>query len=591
MHAAALVSSTEVRTSLALIALTLAALALHLWGIDHCVPHYKEADAHMALHVELLRAGSTEPDPHHNDAQYPILFPGLLSLLPDSTPAPSSNEPLEKHLAAAAHAYVELRIAMAVLAALAIPLVYALARRFLPPAGSLLAAALFAASFLMQFFAQQARPHAGASTVFLLSVLASMHFARSPSWRSGALAAASVAIGIGTLQSGLALLAPFSVAWLFATLRHVHLSARLLSWRVWSLPIVLAALAAGSFAVFYPYLYFEGQEAAYGAPQIIGTRLVWGDHTLDLHDWKGAGFQTLARTLVYYEPGLLALLVLALGAWVARKRDIYRPWERWSDFWVAAGFALPYLVVTGLFRNTFERFLIPLLPYLAVLGAWGVCFWWERGGKLARGALAALSLAAIALPAAASLRLAQLRSRDDTLELTAHWLATQPDGASTPIYITPFFDLPLARAHDSLQPADKRPAAILSRWSIWQKRVGVTALPEPKFDLRYLVPRPDLGFGAAKLESDAAGYVQALGPGYFVLDMSRQPARPALDRLRDEIRSRGELVFRSAPDASDPSSQWGFPFEDELLPDWPNVLMRTLDVAAVGPVIEVYRLR
>ena len=591
MRAAALLSSPEVRTSLALIVLTLAALALHLVGIDHCVPHHKEADAHMALHVELLRAGSTEPDPHHNDAQYPILFPGLLSLLPDSTPTPSPNDPLEEHLAAAAHAYVELRIAMAVLAALAVPLVYALARRFLPPAGSLLAAALFAASFLMQFFAQQARPHAGASTVFLLSVLASMHFARSPSWRSGALTAASVAIGIGTLQSGLALLAPFSVAWLFATLRHVHLSARLLSWRVWGLPLVLAALAAASFAVFYPYLYFEGKEAAYGDPQLVGTRLIWGDHTLDLHDWKGLGFLTLGRTLVYYEPGLLALLVLALGAWIARKLDIYRPWERWSDFWVAAGFALPYLVVTGLFRNTFERFLIPLLPYLAVLGAWGVCFWWERGGKLARGALATLAFSALALPSVASLRLARLRSQDDTVERAAHWLAAQPDGASTPIYITPFFDLPLARTQDSLQPADKRPAAILSRWSIWQKRVGAASLPEPKFDLRYLVPRPDLGFGVARMKSEAASYVQALGPGYFVLDMSRQPAQPVLDRLRHEVRARGELVFRSAPDASDPQSEWGFPFEDELLPGWPNVLARTLRVDAVGPVIEVYRLR
>lgn len=579
------------RVILALAALVLATLALRLVGIDHSVPHSKEADAHMALHVELIRAGSTEPDPHHNDAQYPIIFPGLLSLVPDTTPHPGPTDPLDEHLAAAAHAYVELRVAMALLSALALPLVYLLARRFLSRRWSLVAAALVGVSFLVQFFAQQARPHAGASTVFLLSVLASMRFAREPNWKNALLACAGVTLGIGTLQSGLALLVPLAVAWVFAALRSVHEGAPRLSLRIWGLPFLLAGLVVLSFVAFYPYLFFEGQESSYGSPQIVGTKLIWGDHTLDLHDWKGLGFVTLARTLVFYEPGLLALLALACAAWFVRKLEIYRPWERWSDFWIAASFALPYLVVTGLFRNTFERFLIPLVPYLAVCGAWGASHWWERGGRATKAAVVAVVTLALGVPLAADVRLAQLRRADDTLERSADWLAAQPDGTTTPIYVTPFFDLPLARSKDSLQPRDKRPAAILSRWSIWQKRAGPDALPQPRFDLRYLVPRPDLGFGGPAMERDPAGYVAALGPGYFVLDMSRQPARPALDRLRDEVRARGELVQRLAPEAAGDTAVWGFPFEDELLPGWPNVLLRTFRVQAVGPVIEIYRLR
>lgn len=579
------------RVVLALAALVLATLVLRLVGIDHSVPHSKEADAHMALHVELIRAGVTTPDPQHNDAQYPIIFPGLLSLVPDTTPHPGPTDPLDEHLAAAAHAYVELRIAMALLSALSIPLAYLLARRFLSQRWSLVAAALVAASFLVQFFAQQARPHAGASTVFLLSVLASMRFAREPNWKNALLACASVAVGIGTLQSGLALLVPLAVAWVIAALRNVHESASRLALRFWGLPFLLAGLAVASFVVFYPYLFFEGSESSYGSPQIVGTKLIWGDHTLDLHDWKGLGFLTLARTLVFYEPGLLALLALAFAAWFARKLEIYRPWERWSDFWVAASFALPYLIVTGLFRNTFERFLIPLVPYLAACAAWGASFWWERGGRATKGAVLTLVVLALGVPFAADARLAHLRSSDDTLELSAHWLAAQPDGTTTPIYVTPFFDLPLARSEESLKPSDKRPAAILSRWSIWQKRAGPEVLPEPHFDLRYLVPRPDLGFGGPAMERDPAGYVAALGRGYFVLDMSLQPARPALDRLRDEVRARGELVQRFAPEDSGATAVWGFPFEDELLPGWPNVLLRTFRVDAVGPVIEIYRLR
>ena len=579
------------RTALALALLTLAALGLHLVGIGHSLPHSKEADANMALHLELIRAGSTEPDPQHNDAQYPILIPGLLSLLPDTTPHVSPGAPLEQHLEAAAHTYVELRIAMAVLSALSIPLVFLLARRFLGTNGSLLAAALFAASFLTQFFAQQARPHVGASTVFVLSVLTSMRYAREPGWKNALLACLAVALGIGTLQSGLALLLPLAAAWVIASLRDVHASARRHAWHLWSLPLVLAGIAALSIAVFYPYLWFEGQESSYGSPRIEGTTIFWGDHRIDLHDWKGLGFANLARTLWYYEPGLLLGLFFAGAMLVWRKRAAQRPWERWSDFQVAAAFALPYLLVAGLFRNTFERFLIPLLPYIAVCAAWGFVTAFERAGRGVRALVALAAFSALAIPAAASARLAALRASDDTLERAAHWLSAQNDSRTTPIYVTPSFDLPLARSAESLRPANGRPAAILSRWSTWQRRVGADHLPEPRFDLRYLVPRPDLGFGAPAMERDPAGYVAALGPGYFVLDMSLQPARPVLDRMRAEVRARGELVFRSAPEDSGPDAAWGFPFEDELLSDWPNVIARIPRLQAVGQVIEIYRLR
>jgi hypothetical protein len=582
----------RMRTALALIALVLATLVLHLVGIGHSVPHSKEADANMALHVELIRSGVKTPDPHHNDAQYPIILPGLISLVPDTTPHPGPQAPLEEHLAAAGHVYTELRIVMALLSALSIPLVYLLARRFLSSGWSLVAAALFAASFLTQFFAQQARPHTGASTVFLLSVLTSMRFARDPSWKTGLAACAMVALSIGTLQSGLAMLLPLATAWLFSALRTVHRSSRSLSWQLWGTPLLLVGLVVLSFAVFYPYLYYEGQESSYGSPRIDGTKIFWGDHRIDLHDWKGAGFATILRTLAYYEPGLLVLLGLALAALLVRKLDIYRPWERWSDFWVAASFVVPYVIVTGLFRNTFERFLIPLIPYFAVLGAWALAFWSERSGRVGKLATAAVAALAIAVPAVASARLAQLRAQDDTLERATKWLAAQPDALATPIYVTPFFDLPLVRSATSLRPPDKRPAVVISRWSIWQKRVGVENLPEPRFDLRYLVPRPDLGFGGPKMEADPEGYVAALGPGFFVLDMSRQPARPGLDRLRAEIRRRaGECVFRSAPESEGAAREFGFPFEDELLEDWPNVIARVPRIDAVGQVIEIYRVR
>ena len=579
------------RAALPLVLLTLAALALRLLGIDHCVPHYKEADSNIALHAELIRAGVAEPDPQHNDAQYPILLAGLLSLVPSPQAAPGPEASLDAHLAAASRVYVETRIEMALLGVLTIPLTYLLARRFAGRGWSFFASALIAASFLYQFFAQQARPHVAATSVFLLAVLAAMRLAREPGWKSYALASLAAVAAIGTLQSGLAVLVPFFVAMLLVPLRVVHEPAGKLARRVLAAPVLVAAVAAVSFATLYPYLYFEGRESGYAWPKVEDGALVWGDHTLRPGDWKGVGFLTIGRTLADYEPVLLALLVVALTALFTRKRSPHFPIARWTDFWVAMSFALPYLVAIGLFRNTFERFLLPLLPFGAAFAAWGLEQWSARFGGRAGRAIAVLAVLWLALPGLACTRLAWLRSRDDTLELAAKWLAAQPDAAATPIHLTPFFDLPLARSKESLQPPDKRPAAIFSRWSIYQKRRGVDALPPPRFDLRYLVPRPDLGFSWPKIEENPQGYLRALGPGYFVLDMSRQPPNAGLDRLRAAARELGELVHRSAPEMDGPTSEFGYPFEDELVPDWPNPLTRALRIDAVGPVVEVYRVR
>lgn len=579
------------RTFWLLLALTCAALLLRLYGIDHSVPHSKEADAHMALHVELIRAGATEPDPNHNDVQYPIILPGLLSLVPDTQPHPGPNDSLDSHLSAAAHVYVETRIEMALFGVLAIPLTFLLARRFLGRGWSSFAAAMIAVSFLHQSFAQQARPHAAAATVFLLAVLAAMRLARRPDWKGYAMAFASAAVAIGTLQSGLSVLLPLFVAMHVGVLRVVHehplrLTARLVA------PWFAVPLVAGlAFAVFYPFLHNEGAGAEYGWPTIEGTRLVWADHNIDLKDWRGQGFATLARTMWFYEPLALVLLLISAGAWFVRKLPIYRPVERWSDFWVAASFALPYLIAVGLFRYTFERFLLPLLPYIAVCAAWGLAFWAQKLSDGARRAWVTCAVLALGVPLFASTRLAWLRAGDDTLERTADWIAAQPDIASTPVYIMPFFDLPLARSRDSLDPSDGRPRAILSRWSVYQKRRGADELPPPHFDLRYLVPRPDLGFPYPRNETDTRAYLQALGPGYFVLDMSLQPARAGLDNLRAALRENGPPVFRSAPEDEGSSAPFGFPLEDEVVPGWPNVFRRALRIQAVGPVVEVFRLR
>ena len=125
----------------------------------------------------------------------------------------------------------------------------------------------------------------------------------------------------------------------------------------------------------------------------------------------------------------------------------------------------------------------------------------------------------------------------------------------------------------------------------YQKRLGPDVVPPPRYDLRYLIPRPDLGYPQRSLEGDAACYLKALGPGYFVLDMSRQVEHASVGALRAAVRERGELVLREAPQDVGRAAAFALPFEDEILPDFPATFARTFAISAVGPVVEVYRIR
>lgn len=576
------------RAALVVLALTAAALCLRMYGIEHCLPHTKEADAHMALHVERLREGTQGPDPRNNDNQYPIVLPGLLSLVP-STEAPlAERTTVEQHLDAAARVYLETRVEIALLSVLLVPLTYLLARRFVSRGWALLASALIAFSFTLEFFGQQARPHAAAASFFLAAVLAAMRLARSPTWKSWLAACTTSALAIGVLHSGIATLIPLLAAGWIGVVFVVHEPARKLAARLVLTPLALLAVAAAAVFLFYPYLRRDSGAAEFDKPLLDGGQLVWGDHRLGFADFRGAGFITVARTLWFYEPLLAVLLVLALGALLARKLDLYRSMRRWSDFWIAFAFAGPYLLAIGLFERTFERFSIPLLPYGATFAAWGLAVWCSKLSPTQRRVVASVSVLALAIPLWGSARLAHLRASDDTLERAAQWLAAQPDAATTRIWVMPLFDLPLARSRESLQPSDKHSGRSESRWSIYQRRIGPDVVPRPHFDLRYLVPRPDLGFDMQRTLNEPLEYVRALGLGYYVIDVSRQPFSHLLERLRDALRECGELVHPQAPEAGSP---FGFPFEDELVPGWPNVFARALRVDAVGPALEIYRVR
>mgnify|MGYP001238726301 CR=1 FL=1 len=572
-----------------LAALLCAGAALRLWGIDHGQPHTRERDAHMAYHAQLLREGYQPPDPHNNDNQYPSLLPWVLSLTPGPAPAAPSAS-LDEHLDAASALFVQSRIEMALVSVSAIALTFALARSFMSNAWALLAAGLMASSFLTQYFAQQARPHAAVSAIYLAAVLACMRLAKRPTLFSYALATSACALAIGSLHSGLATLAPLVVACLFAALYVVHEPASRLYRRLLAAPVLAALTCALAFPLFYRYLFRDRTDTDFDRVVFDGTHLVWGDHRVGLVDFAGGGSLIVLRTLWFNDPALLVLLALAVAVAVARKLPIYRPYERWSDFWVAFAFAGPYLLLIALFARTYERFVLPLVPYFAVFASWGLAHLAGRGAG-ARKLASAVAAAALLFSAISVTRLAWLRAQPDSLELAAQWITSQLDPNSDRVYCVPTMDLPLARSDDSLFPSDKRPPGRHSRWGVYQTQLGPGVLPVPRWDVRYIAPRPDLGYPFAKLESDPQGFLRALGAGYYVIDASRMPARPLftdLPRLLTELG--GERVARFEPNDDDFGRGWSLPYEDEQIEGWPNVVRRVLGARCVGPVVEIYRV-
>lgn len=584
---------------LALGALILAALLVRLVGLDFGLPVWEEPDAVIAMHVDKLRSGSDRPDRRWSDQEYPHLVAQLTRLLPAGPPVegPDAPKTLAEHLAAASHTHLQVRLVVALLSVLAIPGTWWLARRFLPPAPALLAAAFTATSLLLMHFSQQGRPHAAAGGLFVLSVVASMRVARRGGVADLTLAGLAAGAAVGVLQTGVfvlpalaagCLLRPGARGW-----RRV-LDARLL------IPLGLVAL---SIRLLYPFLFGQQLGQDFGTPELEGERITMAEHSVALEQFlHGGGFRVLALSLWNYDPVLLVLAVgsglawiggrLGLGPAAVQSSAAEAPTGR-AELLVALAFVLPYLLVVGMFEKTYERFAIPLLPFLAATAAWGLG---ALAARLGRAVYVGAALGLL-LPALACGQLARLRSRPDTMDLTAAWVeANLEPPASLVVPAAGGFsvdlDLPLSRTDEQLTGLARKQH---SPWTIYLARLSPEARPEPRWGLRWMVPRtPEEN---RLLREDYRAFVLALAPAYYVIqpfELRRDAERMVeLTRL---MRERGELVARFTPEGPDGRLEWPFfyqlsdHFNEPELADWPHFALRLFSAQAIGPYLEVYRL-
>ena len=577
----------------------LAALALRAVGLDFGVPVWEEPDAVIAMHVEHLREGTERGDRRFSDQNYPHLVARLTQPLGGPAEPPGTEGgAVAAHLARAARTHVEVRRVVALLSLFAIPAAYLLARTFQGAGAGVFAALLTASSLLLFSFSQQGRPHAAAGGLLPLAVVAALGLVRRGRARDHALAGLAAAAALGVLQTGVFVLPALAVAF-FARPRtggRGGLARRALGpWALFHVGLLALAVLA-----FYPFLF--GGELGNGAGRLAadGGQVRLAEHEVRLADFlDGGGFRVVWLALWNYDPALLLTGALGLVGVTLRRGVPERALERARELTVVLAFALPYLLVIGLYARTFERFAIPLLPFLAALAAVGSARVTRRWPVGARRALAAL---AVALPFATCVKLAALRARPDTLDLAGAWVASElgPDERvalpPAPRLVTAF-DLPLWRRAEELAGPDGKRLKQHSPWTRYQLRVLSQGGLQPgaRHALRWLAPRsPDEN---RLMAHDREAFVLSLAPAHYVIEpFEARHDHAAMVELRRTLAEHGELVARFTPEGPGGKIEWPFfymlsdHFNAGGHEDWPHFLPRLLAARAIGPCVEIWRV-
>jgi len=188
----------------AVAALTLGALVLRLVGLDFALPHMVEQDGEIPNQVRHLRDGVDNAAIRRDFGTYPLLCAYLTAATSDTPPVyeRSTDATLAQHLAASGRTTLDVRRTVAVCSVAIVPATFFLARNFLGPWWSVLAAALVSLSTLNQSLSQQCRPHAVAAVFVTLALVAALRVVRVGTTAAYALlgTAFALALGLGSVK-------------------------------------------------------------------------------------------------------------------------------------------------------------------------------------------------------------------------------------------------------------------------------------------------------------------------------------------------------------------------------------------------------
>lgn len=582
------------------------ALGLRLNALDRLLPQSTEPDNDVAHQVYLLEARVPAAERPGVYARYPLLMADLARLLPSKEV--SASDDLSAHMRVAHDVTLRLRLLSALASVGLVLTTWFLARRFVSGTAALLAAFFIATSLLHLLFSQQARPHALHATLASLAVLCALRLRERPTTFAYLLGGISAGLSAACLQSGLATFVPLAAA---IVLRERGDRGERRSSRAWGqagLAFALGGLLVWAFSAGETQPEFDGttQEVQLGAGS-----LRFGGHEVVLAELDGSGFGNAARFLWEHDPVLTAAAALGLLVCLPRWRRILED----KSLVVVLAYALPYLFVIGLYRQTLDRFVLPLSPYCACLAGFGVvrAIDWaarllarlrrseapgrsgsepqgrDRNRRVWRATAIVVGVLVLAFPSFAALHFAAVCRAPDTFEKAADWLIARPETYDAKILVTPAMILPVFYETDSREcPREwKLPFWYArTRWLGYQRELPPSPARRPRFRILDIPLSLDQAEPAQARET-ADAFLDRIQPRFAVLENSQRIAfLPAVQGICDRVRERGELVWSVESEALGDPRQRPFAYQDIG-----HMLARLLGLSQLGPRIEIYRMK
>ena len=572
------------RTSwLFLLAILALAFGLRWRGICHQLPQWTYLDGFVELvQTQYLRDPLSVKWPDMNLGYYPYLTSATAAVLPDMPAARGEGGAAESILEASREPWVRVRFAAILLSLGAVVGAWGIARRFVSSSFALLAAAIVATSLVHVTFSSEQRPHGPASGMVALALWATLAFREQGTARSLSIAMLALCLAVAALQSSFALLVPLAIAWRW---RDTSTTGRRSL-----VPAAIAGLALLAVTVRLAYPFHFDERSGSAGEYDTGAETVWmGGHALYTERFHARGFGVLAKTFAGFDPLLLALALGSVVLWlVARLRGrLALSRERTAALWTCLGYTLPFVLVFGIYDMTYDRFVLPLVPLLAVAVAWGCERVWNALPASAHRPIAGLVLttAVLAFPLWATWRLGTIREREDTFEAAARWLEANADAERDRILLLQNFDLPLLYEPASLAALND---SYTLYWTAFQRKL-------PALDpavATYRIARPPRNEDEEQADEEflTPKRLRELGFRYVV---SMPPRRggvhdaEAVDLLKS-LRKGMERVATFAPAGEDErrtrAPDFGFGVTESA------TLWNLLSIEALGPRIEIFRL-
>jgi hypothetical protein len=253
--------------------------------------------------------------------------------------------------------------------------------------------------------------------------------------------------------------------------------------------------------------------------------------------------------------------------------------SRFRELAITATFPAIFFLFWGVMSRVPPRFALPLLPYLAVLAAFGVRSVLPR--RVPAAASIVLAVATLVLPAIAVAHLIAVRSSTDTLTLAARWIAENADREREVVCIPYLTDLPLFEERSALEAL---PAAFQSPWQRYQARMPQDdALPAYK--LRTLYSKAAIA--DRRIDPSEVREILAAEQATYAVVVLHADSGIGWDSTRDVLLDLGsELVARFVPHRAGAEETLDIGFEQG-----DRALVKVFSAERPGPVVEIYRVR